>query len=191
MNASAPRPPSREAALQAAGGAVRAARSTDRDAILEARRVLRGAEKAHDRAVRVAEHRQREGEADDSAAAQAVAAAHAERRGVTDALPLLDRIVGRLEDEEEEVLDMVAGISAGHDGVLVVTSRRVLFVAPRRMLAVPYAEVEAVKVRGRYFGARATIAARGAKTVVSGLSPVRATEIGALMEERIGSPALT
>ncbi len=185
MSASTPDPPSRGEALDAAAEAVRGARTTDRDAILEAQHVLRHAEKAHDRAVHEAEKRLRDGSADRGAAEEAFAAAHADRLGVAEARPLLDRVVGRLETEEE-VLDMVAGISAGHDGVMVVTSRRVLFVAPRRTLDVPYDEVDAVKIRGRHFGARATIVARGAKNMISGLSPVRAAEIGELLEERVG-----
>ena len=188
MTAGAPDPPGREAALEAAAGAVRDARVTDRDAILEAQRVLRDAERAHDRAVREAEKRLdalRTHSGDADGAEKAVAEAHADRRGVADARPLIDRVVGHLEGEEE-VLDMVAGISAGHDGVLVVTSRRLLFVAPRRTLDLPYGEVDAVKVRGRRFGTRATIVARGAMNVVSGLSPVRAAEIAELLNERIG-----
>lgn len=186
MNADAPAPPTRREALEAAGGAVRDARSTDRDAILAAQHVLREAEKAHDRAVHDAERRRlHHGAHDPGAAAAAVAAAHADRHGVAEARPLLDQLVGRLA-EDEEVLDMVAGISAGHDGVLVATSRRVLFIAPRRTLDFPYAEVDGVKIRGRFFGARATITARGTRTVISGLSPVRACEIGELLHERIG-----
>ena len=165
-------PPSRADALETAAEAVRDARSTDRDAILEAQRVLRHAEKVHDRAVHDAEKR--------NASEQELADAYADRRGVTEARPLLDRVVGRMGGEEE-VLDMAAGITAGHDGVLVVTNRRVLFVAPRRTLDVPLEEIEAVRIRGRHFGTRVTIVARGAKNVISGLSPVRATEIAELL----------
>lgn len=168
---------------------MREAAVTDRDAILDAQRVLRQAEKAHDRAVRDVEkrlHDKTRGTGDD--ARRALDAAHAERRGVTDARPLLDRAVGRMEGGEE-VLDLVAGISAGHDGVLVVTSRRILFVAPRTTLDFPYDEVEAVRIRGRHLGARATIVAGGVKTVISGLSVVRAGEIGPLIDERIGRDA--
>lgn len=188
MNAGVPDPPDREAALAAAAEAVREARASDRDAIREAQRVLRGAERAHDRAVHDAEKNLREEATDPDAAARAVAAAHAERRGVTDAIPLLARVVGHLEGEEE-VLDMINGISAGHDGVLLVTTKRVLFLAPRRTSNVPYDEIDAVKIRGRHFGARATIVSHGEKTVISGLSPVRAAEISSLLDERIGGHA--
>jgi len=186
MNGSTPTPPSRGEALDEAGEAARGARNTDRDAILEAQRVLRHAEKAHDRAVHDAERRLREHTDDSGDAERVFAAAHADRLGVAEARPLLDRVVGRLETDEE-VLDMVAGISAGHDGVMLVTSRRVLFMAPRWSLDVPYGEVEAVKIRGRYFGARATIVAHGKRTVISGLSPVRAAEIGELLVQRVGA----
>ena len=163
---------------------MRDARLSDRDAILDARRVLRQAERAHDRAVRDAAKRLREEKRDTEGAEEALAAARAIQRGQAEARPLLDRVVGHLEPDEE-VLDMATGISAGHDGVLVVTSRRVLFVAPRRTLDVSYAEMDAVRIRGRRFGARATIAAHGVKNVISGLSPGRAAEIGVLLDERI------
>jgi hypothetical protein len=189
MSAGVPSPPSREEAIEAAAEAVREARTTDRDAILKAQRILRHAEKVHDRAVRDAAKHLREGKTDTDAAQQQFAAAHADRRGVAEARPLLDRVVGRL-DGDEEVLDMVACISAGHDGVIVLTSRRVLFVAPRRTLDVLYEEIEAVRIRGRRFGARVTIVARGAKNVIGGLSPVRAADIAELLNEQIDQHAL-
>jgi len=168
---------------------VREARTTDRNAILEARRVLRHVEKVHDRAVRNAARRLHEDNSDTDAAQLQFAAAHADRRGVAEARPLLDRILGRL-DGEEEVLDMVAGISAGHDGVMVVTTRRVLFAAPDLTLDVPFEKIEVVTVRGRHFGARITIVARGATSVIGGLSPVRAAGIKGLLNERIDRHAL-
>ena len=82
-------PPSRADALEAAAEAVRDARSTDRDAILEAQSVLRHAEKGHDRAVHDAEKRLHAEDTD--AAQEALAAAHADRHGVAEARPLLDR----------------------------------------------------------------------------------------------------
>jgi len=186
MSAGVPSPPSREQALEAAAEAVRDARSTDRDAILEAQRVLRHAEKIHDHAVRVATKRLHQ---DGTDAAQQLAAAHADRRSMAEARPLLDRVVGRL-DGDEEVLDMVAGLAAGHDGVLLVTNNRALFVAPRRTLDIPHDEITAVRIRGRHFGARVTIVARDTKHVISGLSPVRAAEIVELLNERIGQQSL-
>jgi hypothetical protein len=180
MSAGVPSPPSREEAIEAAAEAVRDARTTDRDAILEARRVLRHAEKVHDQAVRGAAKCLRQNNTD--TAKQELAAAHADRQWMAEARPLLDRVVGRL-DGDEEVLDMVAGIAAGHDGVMLVTSRRVLFVAPRRTLDVPYEEIKAVSIRGRHFGARVTIVARDTKNVISGLSPVRAAEIVEILND--------
>jgi hypothetical protein len=185
MSAGVPSPPSREEALEAAAEAVRGARSTDRDAILEAQRVLRHAEKVHDRAMRDAAKRLHADKTDTNAAQHQFASAHADRQGVAEARPLLDRVVGRM-DGEEEVLDMVAGISAGHDGVMVVTSKRVLFVAPRRTLDVPHKDIEALRIRGRRFGSRVTILARGSKSVISGVSPIRAADIAKLLNERIG-----
>ena len=180
MSADASGSSAREAALEAAGAAVRDARGTDRDAILAAQRILRDAEKAHADAVRRAEADVRRDPTD--AAEASLTAARADRSGVAEARPLLDPVLRRLE-EGEEVLDLAAGVSAGHDGVLVVTSRRVMFVAPRRTVDVPLSEVDAVRIGGRRFGARATIVAHGDRAVVSGLSRVRAAEIASLLVE--------
>jgi hypothetical protein len=95
--------------------------------------------------------------------------------------PLLDRAVGRL-DGDEEVLDMVAAI-AGHDGVLLVTTRPGPLRRSRRTLDVPYEEIKAVRIRGRHFGARVTIVTRDTKNVISGLSPVRAAEIVGILND--------
>lgn len=189
MSAGVPSPPSPEQAIDAAAEAVRDARTTDRDAILEAQRVLRHAEKVHDQAVRDATKRLHQDNTDTDAAKQALAAARADRRWIAEARPLLDRVVGRL-DGDEEVLDMIAGIAAGHDGVMVVTTRRVLFVAPRRTVDVPYEEIKAMTIRGRHFGARVTIVARDTKNVIGGLSPVRAAEIAELLNQQIDQHAL-
>jgi hypothetical protein len=185
MSAGVPSPPSRDEAIEAAAEAVRDAHTTDRDAILEAQRVLRRAEKVHDRAVRDAAKRLHQDDTDTDAAQREFAAAQADRRWMAEARPLLDRVVGRLDDDEE-VLDMVAGIAAGHDGVMLVTTRRVLFLAPRRTLDLPYEEIDAVRTRGRHFGARVTIVARDTKNVISGLRPIRAAEIVELLNELIG-----
>jgi Bacterial PH domain len=146
---------------------------------------LRHAEKVHDRAVRDAAKRLHQDDTDADAAQRELAAVHADRRWMAEARPLLDRVVGRL-DGDEEVLDMVAGIAAGHDGVMLVTTKRVLFVAPRRTLDIPYEEINAVRIRGRHFGARVTILARDTRNVISGLRPVRAAEIVELLNESIG-----
>jgi hypothetical protein len=189
MSTGAPSPPSRKEAIDAAAEAVRDTRATDRDAILEAQRVLRYAEKAHDRAVRDAAKRLRQDNTDNDSAQRELAAAHADRRWIAEARPLLDRGVGRLH-EDEEVLDMVAGIAAGHDGVMLLTNRRALFVAPRRTFDIPHDEIKAVTLRGRHFQARLTIIARDTKHVISGLSPVRAAEIAELLNEQIDQHAL-
>ena len=185
MSAGVPSPPSREEAIDAAAEAVRDARTTERDAILEAQRVLRHAEKVHERAVRDAAKRLRQGNTDTDSAQQALAAAHADGQSIAEARPLLDRVIGRL-DGDEEVLDIVAGIAAGHDGVLLVTNMRVLFVAPRWTLDVPYEEIKAVRIRGRHFGVRLMIVTRNTKNVIGGLSAVRAAEIVELLTESIG-----
>jgi hypothetical protein len=75
MTAGVPSPPSREEALEAAAEAVRDARATERNAILQARRVLQHAAKAHDRAVRDAAKRLRRDNTDTDTAKQELAAA--------------------------------------------------------------------------------------------------------------------
>src|SRR5215212_3946107 len=101
VSAGVPSPPSPEEAIDAAAEAVRDARTTDRDAILEAQRVLRHAEQVHDQAVRDAAKRLHQDNTDTDAAKQELAAARADRRWIAEARPLLDRVVGRLDDHEE------------------------------------------------------------------------------------------
>ena len=59
---------------------------------------------------------------------------HAPR--VEETRALIHRL-SELVDEEEDVIDMAPGISAGHDGVLVATDRRLLFISVRRTLSFP------------------------------------------------------
>src|SRR5215212_2947561 len=169
MAAGVPSPPNREEALEAAAEVVRDARATERDA---AKRLRRD-----------------DTDTDTATAKQELAAAHADRQWIAEVRLLLDRVIGRL-DGDEEVLDIVAGIAAGHDGVLLVTNRRVLFVAPRWTVDVPYGEIKAVSTLGRHFGARVTILARDIKNVIGGLSPVRAAEIAELLNEQMDQHAL-
>ena len=82
-----------------------------------------------------------------------LAAARVERLGIAEAKPLLDRLA-QLNDEGERVLDMAPGITTGHDGVLVVTDRRLLFVGLRHTLLIPYERVRHVAARGKLLGAR-------------------------------------
>ncbi len=182
--------PSRHEALEAA----RTALLADRDELRAAQDVLRRAARAHAVAVRDARRRveeaRRGGEgggagADVEAAEGALGEALSAQRGVEDARPLLHRLDGLLDDGES-VLEMAPGVSAGHDGIVVATERRVLFLALRRTVVFGYAEVTAVAAKGRWFGGRLTVSATGGRLVVSGLAAARAGELAAVVRERLG-----
>jgi hypothetical protein len=108
-----------------------------------------------------------------------LAAARIERLGIEEARPLLERIAG-LSENDERVLDMAPGISTGHDGVLVVTDRRLLFVGLRHTLRLPYDAIGDITVRGRRFGTRLIVSTPSGKSVVSGIAPRHAAEIAEL-----------
>ncbi len=95
---------------------------------------------------------------------------------------MLVRRLGEVLGEREDVLDMAAAISAGHDGVLVATDERLLFVALRRSLSFGYANISSVAVKGRWFGSRLTLATPSGKGVFSGLAPRHAAELAELAE---------
>jgi len=122
-------------------------------------------------------------------AEERLAAAHTDLLGIEEAKPLIDRLAG-LTEAGERVLDMAPGISTGHDGVLVVTDRRLLFVGLRHKLLLPYGRITAVKAGGRWFGARLTISTREGKSVVSGLPPRHATEIAEFATQHLHAPSI-
>jgi hypothetical protein len=113
-----------------------------------------------------------------------LAAARVERLGIEEAKPLLDRLT-ELTEEGERVLDLAPAISTGHDGVLVVTDRRLLFVGLRRKLLLPYDRIVSVATSGKWFRANLVISTATGKTVVGGLDPSHATEIAAFTRRRI------
>lgn len=113
-----------------------------------------------------------------------LAAARVERLGIEEARPLLDRIAA-LSEDDERVLDMAPGISTGHDGVLVVTDRGLLFVGLRHTLRLPYDAIRDITVRGRRFGTRLIVSTASGKTVVSGIAPRHAAEIAELARRHI------
>jgi Bacterial PH domain len=118
-----------------------------------------------------------------------LAAARVERLGIAEAKPLLDRLA-QLTDEGERVLDMAPGITTGHDGVLVVTDRRLLFVGLRHTLLIPYERVRHVAARGKLLGARLIVSTPSQTHVVGGLAPRHAQEIAELVRTRIGAGSL-
>jgi hypothetical protein len=117
-------------------------------------------------------------------AEERLAAARAERLAIEEAKPLLDR-VAELTEDGECVLDMAPGITTGHEGVLVVTDRRILFVGLRLTLRRPLERVDDVSVKGRLFGSRLIVSGPDGKTVVSGIDPRHAAELAELAERQI------
>lgn len=133
--------------------------------------VIRGADLA------IAEHA--EGEIDQG---------HADRRAIEETRAHMRRL-SELIEHGEDVIDMAPGISAGHDGVLVATDRRLLFIALRRTVAFPYEQLSGVAVRGKWFGARLALMTTSGTGVVSGISPRHAAEIADLVRSRIPGEA--
>ena len=119
-----------------------------------------------------------------------LAGAWADRRAVEETRALIHRLDGLVHDDED-VMDMAPGISAGHDGVLVATDRRLLFISARRTLAFPYEQVSSVSVHGKWFGARLAVSTTAGKGVISGITPGHAAEIAELVRSRIPSQTAT
>jgi Bacterial PH domain len=112
----------------------------------------------------------------------------ADRRAVQETRALIHQL-SDLVHEDEDVIDMAPGISAGHDGVLVATERRLLFISVRRTLSFPYEEISSVELKGKWFGARLALSTPTGRGVVSGLAPQHAAEIADLIRSRIGGEA--
>ncbi len=108
----------------------------------------------------------------------------ADRRAIEETRALLHKL-GALVHDGEDVIDMAPGISAGHDGVLVATDRRLLFIALRRILSFPYEEILRVAVKGKWFGSRLALSTAAGTGVVSGMSPRHAAEIADLVRSRL------
>jgi hypothetical protein len=129
--------------------------------------VVRGAARAE---AEPAERSLREARAGRRAVAETRAAAPTERPGIR----------GRGRDRH------APAISAGHDGVLVATDRRLLFISVRRTLYFPYEEISSVGLKGRRLGARLALSTPTGKGVFSGLAPRHAADIADLVCSRIG-----
>jgi Bacterial PH domain len=110
-------------------------------------------------------------------------AGRAQRQGVRETRPLVHRL-GELCEGDEDVLDMAPAISAGHDGVLVATDRRLLFVSLRRTLSFPYRKTYTVALKAKRFGSRLIVSTPDGKAAFSGLSRLHAEEIATLVRER-------
>jgi hypothetical protein len=107
-----------------------------------------------------------------------------DRHAIEETRVLIHRL-SQLVHDDEDVIDMAPGISAGHDGVLVATDRRLLFIAVRRTLSFPYDQISSVGVKGKWSGARLAVSAAGGRGVVSGIAPRHAAEMADLVRSRI------
>jgi Bacterial PH domain len=121
-------------------------------------------------------------------AAQDLGEALADRRAVQETRALIHQL-SDLVREDEDVIDMAPGVSAGHDGVLVVTDRRLLFISVRRTFSLPYEQISSVGLKGKWFGTRLALSTPTGRGVVSGLAPRHAAEIADLVRSRIGGEA--
>jgi len=119
-----------------------------------------------------------------------LAGAWADRRAVEETRALIHRLDGLVHDDED-VMDMAPGISAGHDGVLVATDCRLLFISVRRTLSFSYEQVSSVDVKGKWFGARLVVATTDGNVVISGIAPGHAAEIADLVRSRIPGKTAT
>ena len=85
---------------------------------------------------------------------------------------------------------MTPGVSAGHDGILVVTDRRVLFLALRRTVSHPYSEIVSVAAKGRWLGGRLSLTTTEANVVIGQIAPRRAAQLAAAISARaVSRPA--
>lgn len=128
--------------------------------------------------------------ADAQQAERNLGSAQADRAAIAETRALLHRL-GDLVEDGEDVIDMAPGISAGHDGVLVATDRRLLFIALRRTLAFPYEEISRVSVKGKWFGSRLALSTAAGTGVISGISRRHAGEIADLVRSRLPGETAT
>jgi Bacterial PH domain len=135
-------------------------------------------------AARNAETIRRVARAEAEQAERDLAGAWADRRAVEETRALIRRL-SELVHDDEDVIDVAPGISAGHDGVLVATDRRLLFISVRRTLSFPYEQISSLRVTGKWFGARLAVSTTGGKSVIGGIAPGHAAEIAELVRSRI------
>jgi len=177
---------SKRDAVETASRALRERQRAESGQLAAAESALRRADR--DREARGRQHARPDGAglpntAEDSEGAGGRSLAMAETRSV------LAELGDRLETDED-ALDMAAAVHAGHDGVLVATDRRLMFVAPRRRLSLAYDDVESVHVRGhRWSGTRLTVRSAEGRTTFSAIRPSHARELAELVRGRTHAPA--
>jgi hypothetical protein len=134
-------------------------------------------------AARNAETIGRAARADAEQAERDLVGAWADRHAVEETRALIHRLDELVDNED--VIDMAPGISAGHDGVLVATDWRLLFISVRLTLSFPYDHVSSVDVKGKWFGARLVVSTTDGNLVISGIVPRHAADIADLVRSRI------
>jgi Bacterial PH domain len=149
----------------------------------DARKMQRLAEEIES-AARNAETIRRAARAETEQAERDLAGAWADRRAVEETRALI-RTLSELVRDDEDVIDMAPGISAGHDGVLVATDRRLLFISVRWTISFPYEQVSSVGVKGKWFGARLAVSTTSGNGAISGIAPGHAAEIADLVRSRM------
>lgn len=182
-------------AVEAAARSVRERRRAETGQLAQAESALRRADRAHDRALRKS-RRQRLARSSSPSAklgrepqASGKESAGHRSRAIAETRTLVGNL-GDLLGEGEEILDMAAGINAGHDGVLVITDRRLIFIAPRRTLSLRHENVARVETRGRqWLGTRIAIYSPEGRTTFSGIRQRHASELAELLHERSGVSA--
>jgi hypothetical protein len=176
-------------AVEVAARPLRERRRAEAGQLAQAESALRRADREHDRALRKARvlrlarssspssGRKPEPEAD------GIDPPGHRSRAIAETRTMLGNL-GDLLGEGEEVLDMAAGINAGHDGVLIITDRRLIFVAPRRTLSLRHEDVARVEMRGRWLGTRIAVVSPEGRASFSGIRQRHASELVELLDER-------
>ncbi len=180
---------SKSEAVETAAFPLRERQRAESGQLAAAEKALRRADREHDRASRKARGRRlirgsahsEDGEARQTPGETEPAGRH---RAIAETRSLLGELSILLE-EGEDALDMAAAIHAGHDGVLVVTDRRLIFVAPRRKLSRRHDDIASIEVRGRrWLGTRITVSSRDRRTTFSAIRRRHANELAELLRER-------
>lgn len=183
---------SKREAVETAASGLRERQRAESGQLAAAESALRRADRERDRARRKARGRLRSrgsAHSDVTDTPGKTEPAAARTLAMSETRSVLGELSDRLE-EGEDALDMAAAVHAGHDGVLVATDRRLVFVAPRRRLSLAYDDLESVHVRGhRWSGTRLTVRSAEGRTTFSAIRPSHAKELAELVRGRTHAPA--
>lgn len=179
---------SKREAIETASRALRERQRAESGQLGAAESALRRADRDRDREARERRHAH-SGESEPPAAPAAGDSTEASSLALAETRSVLAELGDRLEPDED-ALDMAAAVHAGHDGVLVATDHRLMFVAPRRRLSLAYDDFESVDVRGhRWSGTRLTVRSTEGRTTFSAIRPSHAKELADLVRGRMHASA--